>query len=620
MLIHYIKLAGWRSIAPDHEVELADLGRVNLLIGPNNVGKSNVGRFLVWLRDTLGKFLRSSRRFSETLDIDCGVEEVNYWLRGALLIEAELGLDADAFSIIENFDAPAKWLLSDNGTVVRVRVRVEKGANGGGLSVVPIVDIGRVEKELIRRENKLLMRDGTYTQEDRPQHKHANLALNGCYLLATRILEIQALRNPSAPAPGQLSTNGSGIVAAIRKLKNEPNERAIWKAYAADLERWFKRLLDEPDVRIDLIDTGLLLELRRGDTLFDCELAALGSGVSELLMMLAFLRLKENCSYFVVVDEPEAHLHPAAVVELFRILTTHPGLRENQLLATSHSTALVDEAKSDWRLFRAYRAAHHGTAIEPLDVKGERALLADLGIRPSQLFLARVAIWVEGPSDVVYLSALLKAVSPQLLEGRDFGFVIYGGVLGTHLHLECEYEEDKDVIERLVKVLRISHRAVIVCDRDRGEKDDERKLISRLRESAKRVDKHAYVFSPPGREIEDIVEPEVLKKALKELPLPSEIGNPAVKIRYDDYVLNSGEPFDVAVSKAARRADDDKPLDEELRKRLKKTLSGRKRTLAKKVLGVVCKTERARFTKDAIEEAKRLVEWMQREPASKAES
>lgn len=617
MLISYLRIKGWRSFAPNHEVQVSGLGRVNLLIGPNNVGKSNLGRFLVWLRDALSEFKGTNWAhvgIESFLNIKPYAKEVDFWLRGFERVEAELGIAIEALNELQ---AVPDWLLSEGGTTLRVRITLERGQT---MSVVPITNIAGEELEMVKKEGGtyqlLAGSDGTYTERVTHRHGHSKVAHAVCHLLATRVLEIQPLRNPNSENSKNrdFSTNGSGTVAEIRRLKNENDRRAYWNKYEQDLEDWFKRLLDEDELRIDIIESGLLLRTVKGGERFDCALEDLGAGVSELLMMLAFLRLRIGHRYLVVMDEPEAHLHPGAVVELFRILTSQGHMPGQQFLVSTHSTALVDGATSDWRIFRAYRGGHQGTAIDALDAGGERALLADLGLRPSQLFLARVAIWVEGPSDVKYWTALLAEVDPQLVVGRDFAFIVYGGASGAHLQLEDLEESDEETTERVVKVMRISHRAVIVCDRDKEEGEIERTVVRRLCLAAKKIERYARVVTTPGREVENMVRPDVLKAVL-ETVRPKKLKaqkDASIELTYIDYAVRPDETFDRVVANAARTVDG-KELGRELSDRVKRTLNQRKTKVAELVIEAH-RNNGDVFTDEAKNEATRLVQWMREEP------
>jgi recombinational DNA repair ATPase RecF len=49
MHLRRLSIAGYRSFSPEAPFVLEGLGRVNVLLGPNGVGKSNVGRFAAWV-------------------------------------------------------------------------------------------------------------------------------------------------------------------------------------------------------------------------------------------------------------------------------------------------------------------------------------------------------------------------------------------------------------------------------------------------------------------------------------------------------------------------------------------------------------------------------------------
>ena len=55
--------------------------------------------------------------------------------------------------------------------------------------------------------------------------------------------------------------------------------------------------------------------------------------------------------------------------------------------------------------------------------------LRSLGYRASDLLQANAIVWVEGPSDRIYLLHWLREVAPDLVEGVDFSIAFYGGAL-----------------------------------------------------------------------------------------------------------------------------------------------------------------------------------------------
>jgi hypothetical protein len=614
MLLHEIKLSGYRSVAPTATVLLTSLGQVNLLIGPNNVGKSNIGRFLVRVRDLLSSY-RQIKPWGEGVSwrapfrIEFSpADEVDHWLRESHPIEAEITLRAEVLKS----PTPLSNILLTQGTV-RVRITMTRAGVNGVLSVVPLSAAGKpviIEDE---GTTKLLCADGSYVESVTAAHTHRLLAVAICQCLSTSILEIRPLRDPSRNSANQKqgSTDGGEIIEALRKYQGNVNQQAFWTKCKRDIRKWLQILLGEKEVSIEINDAGFWVELRRGEVEFRCSLQDLGTGVSEVLMVLSYLRLHPDSDYLVVFDEPEAHLHPGAVVELSRIITT--GLPNHQLLITTHSTALVDAVTPAWRTFRVSRNPAGSTAVEPLDMAIARlGLLSDLGVRPSQLFLARVAIWVEGPSDVYYLTALFQQAAPALVAGRDFAFVTYGGASASHVRFGFGAEEDEDDVEVLVEVLSVSHRAVIVCDRDRAVGEVDRDLVKVLARAAARRGDHARVEHPVGKEMENAVRPEVLKLVLAEVrPKRLGTGNSLVRLLYEDYEINLSDEFNRVVA-AAARTEKGEMLTKAQCDRVRELLDARKCRIAQRVRELSC--TQSVFREEAVERAKALEAWIAADP------
>lgn len=618
MILKDIKVSGWRSFSPEYPITTQNLGHVNLLIGANNVGKSNLGRFLVKLRDCLQDFRNVQPWDSSTnsntanaevswarpLSINFPLEEIDCWLRDSKDIElkAEIGVFVDALGL--PVSCPSFMMDCD---VIKSLIEIRKIEGKWLMSIVPIATNG---KQLIIRNDsyKLLQEDGTYTEQVTSSHTHRGLALAVCRCLANSIIEIKPLRDPSRKSNyNNKSTDGGNIIEMLKEKQNDKNQQGFWTEYRNDLENWFAILLGEQQIRIEIKDVDFGIELIRNGKRLHCELPDLGAGVSEILMLLAYLRLHHQQSFCVVVDEPEAHLHPGAVVELANIITKN--IPSHQLIITTHSTTLIDAVTPNWRTFRVRRDYHDGTVFEKLDTNHNKlSLLADLGIRPSQLFLARVALWVEGPSDIHYWLALLHEADEKLINGRDFSFITYGGASSSHLDFDASEDE---VVTKIMRVLKVSHRAVIICDRDRNYNEDDRKLVSLLKEAAAKLPQHARVEISVGREIENSVKPEVLKRVLEEIR-PKRFNKPElINIDYADYFIGKDDAFDNVVAEAARNSDGTE-LTKEQKEKIKQRLNQAKNRIADRIreIGI----DEPIFCDDAIHKAKEMATWLRADP------
>lgn len=607
MFLQKIGVAGWRSFSPEHAATLNNLGQVNLVIGPNNVGKSNIGRFVIRLRDILRqngchqyKPWEDNGVYFRTLSLAVETEEIDHWLRESAPIKAEIDFLAASLGAAQELPS---WLR--DGDRVRFAVTIARKSNGDGeLSICPITPTG---SPVIRCEGnayQLLQADGEYTEQvlGGNNHWYRGLALAACHCIATSVFEVKALRDPKRTGGQETegSTDGGEIIQKLLKSQNDVNDQAFWTRCKEDIEEWLARLLGDTELRIDVNNSGFWVETRRGQRRLRCALTDLGAGVSEMVMLLAYIRLCPDRNLLVVLDEPEAHLHPGAAVELVRIINKH--LPKHQLLITTHSTALIDAITPTWRAFRAFRADHGGTAIENLDTSyTELALLADLGIHPSQMFLAQVVIWVEGPSDILYWTALLREVDTALVSGRDFAFVIYGGANSAHLELD-----DDDDESRLIEVLKVAHRSVIVCDRDRNTDQVDRVLINRLVSAANKLPDHVRITTSVGREIENDVQPDVLCGVLEELR-PQRFNKPTLSLTYVAHTIGQDDAFNDVVAKAARTTDGN-ALAPEQEERIRKRLDAAKHKIAERI-NTIGQTKSV-FRDTAIQRAKEIAAWM----------
>jgi hypothetical protein len=148
----------------------------------------------------------------------------------------------------------------------------------------------------------------------------------------------------------------------------------------------------------------------------------------------------------------------------------------------------------------------------------------DLGYRASDILQANCIIWVEGPSDRLYLQHWLNSVAPNLLEGIHYSIMFYGGRLLSHL--SANDEEVNDFID----LRRINRNLAIIIDSDRrrkGARMNDTKI--RVRNEFDKGPGFAWVTA--GREIENYVSPEMMIAALR-------------RIYPDANRLHSEDPFD----------------------------------------------------------------------------
>jgi|SRR5579864_695715 len=170
-----------------------------------------------------------------------------------------------------------------------------------------------------------------------------------------------------------------------------------------------------------------------------------------------------------------------------------------QIFLTSHSTEFVDAATFQ-NVYLVSRNARKQTEIQILDTStGLQAIPAELGLRPSTLFMHDSLVFVEGPSDEEVLREFANKMGLDLAKA-NVGFVRLGGI--TNLKSYAAEEVITLLSRRQVKLW-------FVVDRDERDNLD----IQRMKEQ---LGNRANLCVLERRELENyLLEPIAVRKFLE---------------------------------------------------------------------------------------------------------
>ena len=149
-----------------------------------------------------------------------------------------------------------------------------------------------------------------------------------------------------------------------------------------------------------------------------------GLGFNNLIYMAVVLseltKNPDSCYRGLIVEEPEAHLHPqlqAVLLQYLQSIQAVQGERPVQLFVTSHSPNFASIADLDSLVC----LVDTGTAVEtflPRSVafeKGKREKLERyLDVTRAEIFFARRVIFVEGAAELMMVHALAKRIGCDL--------------------------------------------------------------------------------------------------------------------------------------------------------------------------------------------------------------
>jgi len=233
-------------------------------------------------------------------------------------------------------------------------------------------------------------------------------------------------------------------------------------------------------------------------------ITSFGDGVVHALLM--GIELMQRRDHIFLIEEPETHMHP----EMIRYLMDEIKQDENnnQYIITTHSPVLLDTQCADTIIRVEYNGDYSIVHNCETD-KDLYSVLDDLGARPSDILQANVVIWVEGPTDRMFLNRCFELIAPDLKEGLHYQISYYGGKLLSHLTVDPEEDQ-------LVNILKLCRNVSLICDRDTDSTEAEiLPYKKRIKEEIEKIEGVFWITK--GREIENYIPDEALTEAYRKL-------------------------------------------------------------------------------------------------------
>ena len=499
------------------------LGRFNILIGPNNSGKSTVLRFLQVVASVVGK------NTDMLVRIPWDQADSSWWWQSNTKqpIRAELIFETPAPQHdLEPkdpgcFEHDSEWRISitimEHAKASQCTVLVAPNVyiDGEWRPVVRNTGGGVTDFENLNRIGKYISSSST---DACPYHPGA-AAILGQWAKSTRFYD--PVRAIDREAGRRGLADGSDLLSKLRDQQLNMKQAAAFEEFRRRLIEELNMLLVErsaanPIEHFEIKgEEKLDLYVKRRSDKAPIALQYMGTGIAELTILLAdFLHYEHAKQYFV--EEPECHLHPGLLRRLMERLRL---LSNAQFFITSHSNAVLDSTRKEDSIYRFAISPSSGTSVQHCSDLIEQSIVLDsLGVSGSTLLQTNCIIWVEGPSDRIYLKAWMGCVRARMglshVEGSDFSFVYYGGKVLSHFAL-AEGGQDE-----LVELIRICRYSAVLMDRDTDPSnptEEVRDTKKRIETEAQNDPTHRSATFSLGREIENDIDPLVFQKAVSKL-------------------------------------------------------------------------------------------------------
>lgn len=314
-----------------------------------------------------------------------------------------------------------------------------------------------------------------------------------------------------------ISNNGSGLTNAIQSFINMSNlpSELVEKDVLDALNTIFAHDAEFTDIVCQLHENSTweiyLEEAHKGRI----PLTQSGSGLKTVMSVLAFLILvphlekKSLDQYVFGFEELENNIHPALLRRLNDYI--YQSAVENDFLyfMTTHSNVLIDQfsKQSDAQIIHVKNdnsASYCTTVTTYVENNG---ILDDLDVRASDILQANGVIWVEGPSDRIYINRWISLWSNgDLKEGTHYQIVFYGGRLLSHLSAEVPEE-----VEAGISILNTNRNAIMLIDSDKkNQQTPLNETKQRIKEEFDKIGATCWITK--GKEIENYIPASVAEK------------------------------------------------------------------------------------------------------------
>ncbi len=318
-------------------------------------------------------------------------------------------------------------------------------------------------------------------------------------------------------------SKGNGITRMIQAVLNRTklNQGIVEDEVLSALNQ-----ITKPDIEVQRIqtkcdNTGTTWEIyltEEGKGVIP--LSQSGSGFKTILAVLVFIHVLPKVlrnidlnNIIYAFEELENNLHPSIQRKLYDYIEEKSKEMSFTYFISTHSTVALDyyygiDAASIFQVTRG----EHGSFVSTISKDKEVSqLIDDLGQKASDILQSNCIVWVEGPSDRIYINRWIELFSKgKIVENKHYTIMFYGGKLLSHLAFEPDMEEFE--IKPHICMFKVNRHSIVVIDSDKESEDGTiRETKSRIKAEVEGINGLCWITD--GREIENYLSRGALERS-----------------------------------------------------------------------------------------------------------
>jgi len=544
MNIKQIEIKNFRSIGNEGLV-IDDLEKYNLFIGKNNSGKSNIIKIIPFLGDLLRNLPKLYGSFSLSVNNSYSqVEDLLYKNEKEIYLSVVFSFDdEEKKTLISGLQTSTDTspfmatLVNISKNVLTMSFKIsQQGADKNNLNY-KLIEFKWEDIVLIDIEKRFLRRNTNQSISSNFDTDYSNF--NGGAISTFNYLFVMLGWFKSF-------SNKLRIIKAVRKiggsLNSNPDAGTVWLTELLDIDG--DRTIDDifvwrsPNDSVTVyrdkykklnsfvseligIDVELTVSGDKKQIFIEPKNSELGqnilpykswgSSVEELIVLIVDI-LKSPDGSIIALEEPEIHLDVSIQKRFISFLKEKTN---HQYLISSHSNVLINSFNDDNSSIFRVSQKNDLTEIEKADESVLQNVLDDLGIKASDILQTNGIIWVEGPSDRIFINKWIFLLNPKFVEGVHYSIMFYGGRLLSHLSADITEAERDSETNKFIELIKLNRNIIVVIDSDRKSADDNINPTKKRIETE--IDGHsdrALSWITDGREIENYIPSLVFKEVL----------------------------------------------------------------------------------------------------------